>query len=171
MFDKFGIFDSAEELNRAAAAQLGEGDTDALFALAQENGIDREDAQDYANGDMPELCTPLMAALGKLQVEEKDLEIAGILADWVGYIRELCQEDPEMARAVRRKNKELKYCITGLIAEAFSCKVRVSEKIVKETYVMHNGKKEKCRSPLYLGIPNAVQAKEIIRKYYLEEQA
>ena len=46
-----------------------------------------------------------------------------------------------------------------------------SEKIVKETYVMHNGKKEKCRSPLYLGIPNAVQAKEIIRKYYLEEQA
>ena len=39
MFDKFGIFDSAEELNRAAAAQLGEGDTDALFALAQENLI------------------------------------------------------------------------------------------------------------------------------------
>lgn len=54
MFDKLGIFDSAEELNRAAAAQLGEGDTEALFALAQENGIDREDAQDYANGDMPE---------------------------------------------------------------------------------------------------------------------
>lgn len=171
MFDKFGVFDSAEELNRAAAAQLGEGDTDALFALAQENGIDREDAQDYANGDMPELCTPLMAALGKLQVEEKDLEIAGILADWVGYIRELCQEDPEMARAVRRKNKELKYCMTGLIAVAFSCKVHVSEKIVKETYVMHNGKKEKCRSPLYIGIPNMVQAKEIIRKYYLEEQS
>lgn len=169
MFDKFGVFDSAEELNRAAAAQLGEGDTDALFALAQENGIDREDAQDYANGDMPELCTPLMAAIGKLQVEEKDLEIAGILADWVGYIRELCQEDPEMARAVRRKNKELKYCMTGLIATAFSCKVHVSEKIVKETYVMHNGKKEKCRSPLYMGIPNMVQAKEIIRKYYLEE--
>ena len=35
MFDKFGIFDSAEELNRAAAAQLSEGDTEALFALAQ----------------------------------------------------------------------------------------------------------------------------------------
>ena len=120
---------------------------------------------------MSELCTPLMAALGKLQVEEKDLEIAGILADWVGYIRELCQEDPEMARAVRRKNKELKYCMTGLIAAAFSCKVHVSEKIVKETYVMHNGKKEKCRSPLYIGIPNMVQAKEIIRKYYLEEQS
>ena len=82
----------------------------------------------------------------KLQVEEKDLEIAGILADWVGYIRELCQEDPEMARAVRRKNKELKYCMTGLIAAAFSCKVHVSEKIVKETYVMHNGKKENRRT-------------------------
>ena len=32
---------------------------------------------------------------------------------------------------------------------------------------MHDGKKEKCRSPLYMGMPNTVQAKEIIKKYYL----
>ena len=43
MFDKFGEFDSHEELNRAAAAQLKEGDDEALMALAQENGIDEED--------------------------------------------------------------------------------------------------------------------------------
>ena len=167
MFDKFGNFDSAEELNRAAAAQLKEGDMEALFALAQENGIDKEDAEDYADGDMPELCTPLMAALGKLAMEEVDLQIGGILGDWVSYIRELCQADPEMVVAVRRKNKDLLHCMAALIAAAYECKTRVSEKIIKETYVMHDGKKEKCRSPLYMGMPNAVQAKEIIKKYYL----
>lgn len=41
MFDKFGEFDSAEELNRAAAAQKAEGDLEALIALAVGNGIDK----------------------------------------------------------------------------------------------------------------------------------
>ena len=44
MFDKFGEFDSAEELNRAAAAQKKEGDYEAIYALAKEDGIDREEA-------------------------------------------------------------------------------------------------------------------------------
>ena len=50
MFEKFGEFDSAEEINRAAAAQRAEGDTEALMQIAIENGIDKEDAQDYAAG-------------------------------------------------------------------------------------------------------------------------
>ena len=45
MWDKFGEFDSAEELNRAAAAQKAEGDREALIMLAEENGIDRDDAE------------------------------------------------------------------------------------------------------------------------------
>ena len=65
MFDKFGEFDSCEELNRAAAAQFKEGDDEALIALAEENGIDREDVQDYIDGIAGELATPLMAAYGK----------------------------------------------------------------------------------------------------------
>ena len=63
MFDKFGEFDSCEELNRAAAAQLKEGDDQALVALALENGIDEEDVKDYIDGEVQELATPLMAAL------------------------------------------------------------------------------------------------------------
>lgn len=35
MFDKFGEFDSAEEINRAAAAQLKEGDLDAIKTIAE----------------------------------------------------------------------------------------------------------------------------------------
>ena len=34
MYEKFGEFDSFEELNQAAAAQKAEGDEEALFALA-----------------------------------------------------------------------------------------------------------------------------------------
>lgn len=47
MFDKFGEFDSADEMNRAAAAQRKEGDNEAILAIAEENGIDREDAMDF----------------------------------------------------------------------------------------------------------------------------
>lgn len=66
MFEKFGEFDSVEELNRAAAAQKAEGDEEALVALAEENGIDKEDAEDYMDDCADELATPLMAAMGKL---------------------------------------------------------------------------------------------------------
>ena len=50
MFEKYGEFDSYEEINRAAAAQLEEGDTEAIYAIAEENGIDREDAEEYIDG-------------------------------------------------------------------------------------------------------------------------
>ena len=47
MFDKFGEFDSAGELNEAAAGQLAQGDLTALYELAEENGIEKPDAEDY----------------------------------------------------------------------------------------------------------------------------
>ena len=40
MFEKYGEFDSAEEINEAVKAQLEEGDTDAILEIAMENGID-----------------------------------------------------------------------------------------------------------------------------------
>ena len=52
MFEKFGEFHSAAELNEAAAGFLEEGDRESIFALAQENGLDREDAEDYIEGMM-----------------------------------------------------------------------------------------------------------------------
>ena len=66
LYEKFGEFDSAEEINAAADGQKTEGDTDAIFAIAQENGLDREDAKDFIDGVTPELCSMLSAALGKL---------------------------------------------------------------------------------------------------------
>ena len=41
LFEKFGEFDSAEELNRAAAAQLAEGDIDAIYGIPGQMSIDQ----------------------------------------------------------------------------------------------------------------------------------
>lgn len=71
MFDKFGEFGSSEELNRAAEGLREEGDWDSLQALAEENGIDIEDASDYATLETDVFSTPYTAAMGRLAVYEK----------------------------------------------------------------------------------------------------
>ena len=167
MFDKFGEFNSAEEINRAAKQQLAEGDTEAIYSIAKENGIDIEDAKDYIEGYTEELVTVLSAAVGKIEVESKYLKIDGILKDWTGAILHQCMEDQKFCEAVRSKEKSLKSCMAALIKFAFENKVQVSDEIVKDTKIMHNGKKEQMRGPLYLGVPNNAQTKKIVREYYL----
>lgn len=167
MFDKFGEFDSAEEINRAAAAQLAEGDTDAIYALAAENGIDMEEVDDFIDGVTTELCTALMAANGKLKVEEQELGIKGVLIDWKNSVEQLCLDDEELAKAVRKKGKSLRDCMSALIKFSFENKVEVSSKIVEVTKVLNHGKLEQLRGPLYLGVPNRAETKRIITEYYM----
>lgn len=170
MFDKFGEFDSCEEINRAAAAQLKEGDKDAIFALAQENGIDKEDAQDYADGCLDELTTPLLAALGKLSVEAEDLQLSGIMLDWKGMVVEQCMVVEELPAAVRRKGKSLQGFMASVIRFSFENSRQVSDKIIKATKVTHNGKEQPFRGPLYMGFPNRKQVKKMILEYYLGDK-
>ena len=107
MFEKFGEFDSFEEINRAAAAQLKEGDIEAVMAIAEENGLDREDAEDFCTGAIDELTTASLAAVGKLDAEAKELQLKGMMLDWKDSIAERCMEDRMLAVAVRRKGKRL----------------------------------------------------------------
>ncbi len=168
MFDKYGEFDSADEMNRAAAAQLAEGDTAAVLAIAEENGLDQADAEDYIDGMEPVLASPLMAADGKLTVEAADIGIQeGILSLWLGQIRQLCTEDPALCLAVRKKGKRLAECLAAMIRYSFEHKVRVSDKVVDLVKVQHNGKTVPMQKPLYLGFPDNAKAKELIRDYYL----
>lgn len=160
MFEQFGEFDSCEELNRAAAAQLAEGDTDAIYTIAKENGIDREDAEDYIDGLVPELVTPLMAAYGKLAVEKKELKLEGIMEDWMEYIRIQCRDDGRMAAAVRKKGKSLKGCIAVLLGWSLEHAKPVPEEILKECKISYR---------VSLGIPGMGQAKKMIREYYMGE--
>lgn len=167
MFDKFGEFDSAEEINKAAAAQFAEGDEQAIYTIAEENGIDKEDADDYMDGLISQLVTVRTAAIGKIKVEAKDLDLKGIVSDWKDILIEECMESEELSIAVRRKGKALKHCLAQLIRFAFENKVQISDKIVNVTKVTHNGKEEAMRKPLYLGIPSKADTKKIIRRYYL----
>ena len=157
MFEAFGEFDSYEELNRAAKAQLKEGDVEALKALAAENGIAGEDAQDYIDGIVPELCSSLMAACGKLDVEAADLQPYGIMEDWLTYIRIRCSEEEAMAAAVRRKGKSLKGCMSALLAWSLKNARPVDKEIVKQAGISYR---------VTLGIPDMARAKKIITEYY-----
>ena len=166
MFDKFGEFDSVEELNAKAAELKAAGEEKRLVELAEENGIDKEDAEDYMDDCTDELATPLMAAVGKIKVEGEHLKIAGVLIDWKDTIMEMCTEDIKMQHAVRKKGKSLTGCMAKLMAFAFENKVQISEEIVRETKVNHNGKVEQMRGPVYMGIPNKREVRKIARKYY-----
>ncbi len=162
MFDKFGEFGSFEEINRAAAAQLEEGDTEAIYAIAEENGLDREDAEDYIDGAVEELCTPLMAALGKIKMEEREITAYGITKDWMTYIRICCQENEEMSLAVRKKGKSLSGCMGRLLAHSLKEAKPVDEEILIAAGIPAN-----YRRNTKLGIPDMGTAKRIIREYYL----
>lgn len=102
MFERFGEFDSAEELNLTAEGLKTEGDMESLLILAEENGIDKEDAEDYMDDRTKELVTPLMAALGKLRVESKDLELNGVLEDWKDAIVDMCTEDKTIPLSAKK---------------------------------------------------------------------
>lgn len=171
MFEKFGEFDSAEELNRAAAAQKAEGDREALVALALENGLDREDVEDYLDGVMEMLATPVMAATGKLKKEAEELKPGGILEDWKNVIMEMCMDDRTMQAAVRKKGKYLKDCMAALLKYAFENKVQVPDEVVRATKVIRNGKEEPMRGPVYMGVPDRRETREIIRNYYVAGEA
>ncbi|MBR1470670.1 MAG: hypothetical protein IJ600_03395 [Lachnospiraceae bacterium] len=160
MFDKFGEFDSFEELNKAAEGQKEEGDMEALKELAKENGIDEIDALDYIDGVSGELCTSLTAALGKLQIEEEDMKPSEIVKDWLDYIRSYAMENKHMQRAVRKKGKSMIGCVGAILKWSYTQKYSVDSRIVKASGI--------SASRVEMGIPGMATAKKIIREYYME---
>lgn len=158
MYDKFGEFDSWEEINMAAAGLKEEGDEVSLVALAIENGIDRENAEDYIDGVVDELCNPVIAALGKIYVEKEALKPKDIMEDWTTYIESLCIENEAIALGVRKKNKSLKGCIGELLSWSFKHQQNVDRDIIKAAGISAN--------KVTLGIPGIRTAHKIIKEYY-----
>ena len=109
-----------KEINRAAEAQKREGDTEAVLVIAEENGIDREDVEDFLDGIVPELASPLMAAMGKLQVEEADLKPEGIMKDWLSLHPDPVYGRRRNGKGRAEKGKEPeKKCIGVLLKWSF----------------------------------------------------
>jgi len=160
MFERFGEFDTAEEINETAVNLRREGDLDSLKVLAAENGIDEDILEAFMGGELLYLCDEMTAAIGKIEVEAKEVDCAEIMEDWTGYIKTQCFEKIEVARAVRRKGKSLAGCIAALLAWSFKHQHTVDQKIMKAAGVTAG----RCT----LGIPGMATAKQIITKYYLE---
>lgn len=159
MYDRFGEFESAAEINETAVNLRREGDRDSLKVLAKENGIDGDVLEAFLDGDILYICDDMTAAIGKIEVEAKDVDCAEIMEDWVGYIKAQCFEHPDVARAVRKKGKSLAGCIAELLKWSFKHQHNVSKEIMKAAGVSAG----RCT----LGIPGMATAKKIITDYYL----
>lgn len=158
MYDIFGEFDTADEINASAEGLFNEGDLENIKVLAKENGV--EDFVDmFIDGEIPMLCDVASAALGKLEIEAKELKPVEIMEDWFEYIKMCCTEDEEMARAVRKKGKSLKGCIASLLSWSFKARYKVDVEIVKEAKI--------GSARVEMGIPGMGTAKHLIKEYYL----
>lgn len=156
MFDKFGKM-SYDELIRTAKAEKEEGDEEALIALAQENGLDKEGAEDYIDDLTEVLCTPREAAVARIEVEARDLDVSGIWGEWKDCVLEMCMEDEDLCCAVCRKNKSLVELFGKLLKLGFDCKQQVDRRICKAAGLNDN---------IYTGIPTRQQVMETIHDYY-----
>lgn len=159
MWDRFGELDGYQDINELAQNLFNEGDLDSLKAMEKENGIGNDFVAMYVAGDIPELCDPLTAALGKIEVEEKELKPKEIMEDWVEYLRGQCMEREDMACAVRKKGKSLKGCIAALLKWSFGNQQQIDKDIIKAAGVSAGW--------VTLGIPGMARAKQIITDYYM----
>lgn len=159
MYEIFGEMESAEEINAAAEGLKKEGDKENLYRLAAENGIDSGFVDMYSDGIMENLCCDAAtAALGKIEVEAAGLKPVEIIADWTEYIKTLCGDNEEFARAVRRKGKSLKGCIGSLLGWSFRARYKVDQDIIKAAGI---------NVSVEMGIPGMGTARRLIREYYL----
>lgn len=140
MFEKFGELNSFGEINELAENLFNEGDTESLKAMAKENGIQNEFVQMYLQGDIPVLCDPLTAAMGKIDVEVAELKPQEIMEDWVEYLRGQCMENEILAHQVRKKGKSLKGCIAAMLKWSFSNQQQIDKDIIKAAGVSAGAK-------------------------------
>lgn len=159
MFERFGEMNSFQEINELAENLFNEGDIGSLKAMAEENGIPADFVEMFCAGDLPALCDPMTAALGKIEVESAELQPKEIMEDWVEYLKSQCMENELMAYSVRKTGKSLKGCIAALLKWSFENQIPIEKEILKAAGV--------TAGRVTLGIPGMATAKRIIREYYL----
>lgn len=176
LFEKFGEFDSASEINRKAEELFASGDVDGLRTLACENGIPDDYIDMYIGMDTDQLCDDLTAAVGKIDMEMDEIQMAEILIDWADYIKAQCMEDELFCRQVRRRGKSLEDCIAKIaIWSLINAKplperiLRAMEKAGKEhsDELKKAGIERRWIQYTKTGAPGSARTRQIIREYYM----
>lgn len=163
MFEKYGYFETAEEINKKATELLSAGNKAGVMELAKENGVENEIADIFCSGEIDYICDNETASIGKIDIEVIELQPQEIFKDWVEYIKASIYKDKNMAIAVRKKDKSIKECISKLLLWSFKNSYEVDKEIIKVA------KKENKNIPdnIKLGIPGMGTAKKLIKEYYL----
>lgn len=172
LYEKFGEFDSAEEINRAALAQISQGDYEAVKTIAKENGIDEGEAQDFLEGIYPELCGPFSAAVGKLHVEAKALGLPMTMQLWVEHIILMMEKDLDLEdgldevlmKGIRRKGKNMAELFGKLIVETSRTRKNTPAEIVTAARKIDSS----IPSTLPIGDISKKRFEEIVREYYID---
>ena len=127
--------------------------------MAKENGISEDAVELYLEGEIPELCDAMEAAIGKIEMEEKELKPKEIMQDWVEYLKRQCMENKVLCHQVRKKGKNLKGCIAALLSWSFKNQQAIDKEIIKAAGV--------SAGKVTMGIPGMGRAKQIITNYYM----
>ena len=159
MFTKFGEMNSYKEINELAENLFNEGDIKSLKEMAKENGIPEDMTEMYLQGEIPQLCEAMDAALGKIDVEVRELKPQEIMLDWVEYLRGQCMENKMLAFQVRKKGKSLAGCIGTLLQWSYATRVTVHKDVAKAAGIGGNYKLGMC--------PGMATAKKLITEYYM----
>ena len=162
MFEKFGKM-TFDDLNRTAEGLKMEGDVESLVLLAEENGLEKEDAEDYADGVVDTLANPLEAAMGKIKVESEHLNLrcSTTLSGMRDLVSYMISRDEEMQVAVHDPEKSLAKCLGKLVAEASRTRYKLPDEIAIAAGI----------PTVYMGDVSKERAKEIIKAYYGGEKA
>ncbi len=114
MFDTFGEFDCYSEINMLAESLKEEGDIDSLRLLAEENGL-QDYVEDYICERCDELCDPVTAAIGKMEVEYGQATSYKELAkDVKDYLESNC-DDLDFAMEIRKRGKKMEGCAIEIL--------------------------------------------------------
>ena len=164
MFEKFGEFDSYEEINSAAEAQKAEGDTEAILALAKENGLRPDDAQAYIDGEEDELTTLTLAAWGKLDLETEKIGYKEVLKDWIEELKAAAMDNEDLAYQIRRKGTT----VEQVVADWASWGVEHAAIVPKSTVQLCSNKIRNLvgNHDFSIGIPTRKKRLEIAKTYY-----
>lgn len=160
MFDKFGEMGSAEQINKLAVNLLNEGSAKELRELAIENGIDPEMADAFLEGDIPVLCDPMTAAMGKIDVEMQQFKPkTEMLEDWGDLIKMMAADDEAFAINVRKKGKSLVTLFGEIMIHEMKNPVELDKNIVKAAGLEVN-------YPIKLAQAGTRTIRRLIRDYY-----
>lgn len=171
--DQMEKFKTVKELNDKAAELKNVGDLSELVKLAEESGLEKEDAEEYMESDDQEdcLCNATMAAIGKLNMEEQDLHLESQMKDWKDFIVQMLTDYPvdhdgedrdTLANAVFNPDKKLLDVLAAGLKLSSENRIEVDKRIIQAARLPE--------SAAFIGMCGRDDLKKIILDYYLGKQ-